>query len=162
MTPVAPCFEWPIYARSLTREPVKGAMLSSEPPISNEAFVHCLVFYPCLFLWCILKMFYYVSFQKRQYIYIKCINSIVLCNGGLHCHESSQELGKSKENPGPALNRKVSWLRSTFEMRTFHTLVVDSRLCTIGSMYGIFTYIWLIFMVNVVGKYIIHGSYGVD
>ena len=26
----------------------------------------------------------------------------------------------------------------------------------IGSMYGIFTYIWLIFMVNV-GKYTIHG-----
>ena len=26
------------------------------------------------------------------------------------------------------------------------------------SMYGIFTYIWLIFMVNV-GKYVIHGSY---
>ena len=30
----------------------------------------------------------------------------------------------------------------------------------IGSMYGIFTYIWLIFMVNV-GKYTIHGSYGI-
>jgi len=30
----------------------------------------------------------------------------------------------------------------------------------IGSMYGIFTYIWLICMVNV-GKYTIHGSYGV-
>ena len=29
----------------------------------------------------------------------------------------------------------------------------------IGSMYGIFTYIWLKFMVNV-GKYTIHGSYG--
>ena len=29
----------------------------------------------------------------------------------------------------------------------------------IGSMYGIFTYIWLIFMVNV-GEYTIHGSYG--
>ena len=29
----------------------------------------------------------------------------------------------------------------------------------IPSMYGIFTYIWLIFMVNV-GKYTIHGSYG--
>ena len=29
-----------------------------------------------------------------------------------------------------------------------------------GSMYGIFTYIWLIFMVNV-GKYTIHGSYGI-
>ena len=28
----------------------------------------------------------------------------------------------------------------------------------IGSMYGIFSYIWLIFMVNV-GKYTIHGSY---
>ena len=29
----------------------------------------------------------------------------------------------------------------------------------IGSMYCIFPYIWLIFMVNV-GKYAIHGSYG--
>ena len=29
----------------------------------------------------------------------------------------------------------------------------------IGSMYSVFTYIWLIFMVNV-GKYTIHGSYG--
>ena len=29
----------------------------------------------------------------------------------------------------------------------------------IGSMYGIFTYIWSIFMVNV-SKYTIHGSYG--
>ena len=29
----------------------------------------------------------------------------------------------------------------------------------IGSMYGIYTYIWLILMVNV-GKYTIHGSYG--
>ena len=28
-----------------------------------------------------------------------------------------------------------------------------------GSMYGIFTYIWLIFMINV-GEYTIHGSYG--
>ena len=32
----------------------------------------------------------------------------------------------------------------------------------IGSMYyGIFAYIWLMFMVNV-GKYTIHGSYGID
>ncbi len=31
----------------------------------------------------------------------------------------------------------------------------------IGSMYGIFTYIWLIFMVNV-GIYTIHGSYGLN
>ena len=30
----------------------------------------------------------------------------------------------------------------------------------IASMYGIYTYIWLIFMVNV-GKYTIHGSYGI-
>ena len=30
----------------------------------------------------------------------------------------------------------------------------------IGSMYGIFTYIWINFMVNV-GKYTIHGSYGI-
>ena len=30
----------------------------------------------------------------------------------------------------------------------------------IGSMYGIYTYIWLIFMVNV-AKYTIHGYYGI-
>ena len=30
----------------------------------------------------------------------------------------------------------------------------------IGSMYGVFSYIWLIFMVNV-GKFSIHGSYGI-
>ena len=30
----------------------------------------------------------------------------------------------------------------------------------IGSMYGLFTYMWLKFMVNV-GKYTIHGSYGI-
>ena len=30
----------------------------------------------------------------------------------------------------------------------------------IGSMYGIFTYIWIIYGVNV-GKYSIHGSYGI-
>ena len=30
----------------------------------------------------------------------------------------------------------------------------------IPSMYGIFTYIWWIFMVNV-GKYTIHGCYGI-
>ena len=39
-----------------------------------------------------------------------------------------------------------------FELRT-------SRPWPIGSIYGIFTYIWLIFMVNV-GKYTIHGWYG--
>ena len=33
------------------------------------------------------------------------------------------------------------------------------KLGPIGSMHGIFTYIWLKFMVNV-GKYAIHGSYG--
>ena len=37
--------------------------------------------------------------------------------------------------------------------------VVFCVLLPIGSMYGIFTYIWLIFMVNV-GIYTIHGSYG--
>ena len=34
-----------------------------------------------------------------------------------------------------------------------------SEIKPIGSMYAIFTYIWLIFMVNV-GEYAIHGSYG--
>ena len=40
-------------------------------------------------------------------------------------------------------------------------LLEQNGLVPIGSMYGIFTYIWLIFMVNV-GKYTIHGWYGVS
>ncbi len=74
MTIMVPCFEWPMYARSLTREPVKG-VISSESPISNEASFHCLVSYPFLSLLCILKMFHYVSFLKGNiYIYIYISN----------------------------------------------------------------------------------------
>ncbi len=36
----------------------------------------------------------------------------------------------------------------------------DWFILPIGSMYGIFTYIWLMFMVNA-GKYTIYGSYGI-
>lgn len=50
---------------------------------------------------------------ERYHISHKCIKFKCLVQGGLYwCHQSSQELGKSKENPGPALNRKVSWLPS--------------------------------------------------
>ena len=47
----------------------------------------------------------------------------------------------------------------------FHIVTPSAREHTanegnpIGSMYGIFAYIWLISVVNV-GKYTIHGSYG--
>ena len=41
-----------------------------------------------------------------------------------------------------------------------HQIMTDPQnSLPIGYMYGIFTYIWLMFMVNV-GKYTIHGSYG--
>ena len=46
----------------------------------------------------------------------------------------------------------LSWCRFQF---CRHCSSLNPR----GSMYGTFTYIWLIFMVNV-GKYTIHGSYG--
>ena len=39
------------------------------------------------------------------------------------------------------------------------TCGINKSILPIGSMYGIFTYIWFKFMVNV-GKYTIHGSYG--
>ena len=38
---------------------------------------------------------------------------------------------------------------------------IAQQLSPIGSMYGIYTYIWLIFMVNV-AKYTIHGYHGVS
>ena len=37
--------------------------------------------------------------------------------------------------------------------------MISPELLPIGSMHGVFSYIWLIFMVNV-GKYSIHGSHG--
>ena len=46
------------------------------------------------------------------------------------------------------------------QIQVTHTRVFDHFFIPIGSMYGIFTYIWLIFMVHV-GKYTIHGSYGI-
>ena len=43
------------------------------------------------------------------------------------------------------------------KLKTQHSQM--RRMYPIGSMYGIFTYIWFISMVNV-GKYTIHGSCG--
>ena len=43
--------------------------------------------------------------------------------------------------------------------RILYTVIAASCFFPIGSMDSIFTYIWLIFMVNV-SKYTIHGSYG--
>ena len=48
---------------------------------------------------------------------------------------------------------------SSYERNHNKILEVESTI-PIGSMYGIFTCIWLICMVNV-GKYSIHGSYGI-
>ena len=36
----------------------------------------------------------------------------------------------------------------------------NNKAIPLGSMYGVFCYIWLMFMVNV-GKYAIHGCYGI-
>ena len=56
--------------------------------------------------------------------------------------------------------------QAAFHSLPFHTMISFDISLTwivkslpIGSMYGIFTYIWLVFMVNV-GKYTIHGLYG--
>ena len=46
----------------------------------------------------------------------------------------------------------------SFPIELFHPF---QMLILIGSMYGIFTYIWLIFMVNVGIVYQSHGAYGI-
>ena len=57
---------------------------------------------------------------------------------------------------GP-LERSIHWGQIHHYQQT--SGCVHYILLPIPSMYGIFTYIWLIFMVNV-GKYTIHGFYG--
>ncbi len=53
-----------------------------------------------------------------------------------------------------------SWcLTSIYVRRSSERGMISLKSYPIGSMYGIFTYIWLISMVNV-GKYTIHGSLG--
>ena len=61
---------------------------------------------------------------------------------------------------GKKLLRKIKSASTRPALKFFwsHLLEITNPL-PIPSMYGIFTYIWLKFMVNV-GKYIIHGSYG--
>ena len=59
---------------------------------------------------------------------------------------------------GPIIQSVKHWNKG---MCLFILQFLEVSLCPIGSMYGIFTYIWLISMVNV-GKYTIHGSYGCD
>ena len=54
------------------------------------------------------------------------------------------------------LSKSFFWCAKHFENKNG---CFKHLLNPIGSMYDIFTYIWLIFMVNV-GIYTTHGSYG--
>ena len=76
------------------------------------------------------------------------------------CLEKARQLG-TRSNPF----KLKGMPHDEQKFRNGHLWIINkvpNNKCTslpIGSMYGIFTYIWLIFMVNV-GKYTIHGSYG--
>ena len=52
----------------------------------------------------------------------------------------------------------LSWLKDIFHDKKNDAVAGIIQL-PMGSMYGIFAYTWVIFMINV-GKYTIHGSYG--
>ena len=61
-----------------------------------------------------------------------------------------------------ARNSRSAWKinpKTQEKLRRFRWMGKKRGSYPIGSMYAIYTYIWLIFMVNV-GKYAIHGSYG--
>ena len=64
---------------------------------------------------------------------------------------------KSPSSPSPSRKSQVWWSLRSPEKPIWSFGETDKN--PIGSMYGIFTNIWLIFMVNV-GKYTIHGSSG--
>ena len=78
-----------------------------------------------------------------------------------------------KPSPGTATETKKlrppSFFNSESIMQQLTEAVPTKRTChekcskplPIRSMYGIFTYIWLMFMANI-GKYTIHGSYGLS
>ena len=55
--------------------------------------------------------------------------------------------------------KNVLWCRLALVQNVIERSYVIDEAWPIGSMYGIYTYIWLIFMVNV-AKYTIHGYYG--
>ena len=68
----------------------------------------------------------------------------------------------SADSSGTSLFSHLKWHFIIFILLQFLPTfwVSGSKRIPKGSMYGIFTYIWLIFMVNV-GKYTIHGSLGI-
>ena len=70
---------------------------------------------------------------------------------------SSFTIGKMK-NPGRSFAIRLPH-NPVFGLREFDSQNYGGHPIPIGSLYGIFTYIWLIFIVNV-GKYTIHGLFG--
>ena len=58
------------------------------------------------------------------------------------------------------LRRDSSWKCGEIAVWASFSLILYTYIIPICSMYGIFTYIWVIYGVNV-GKYSIHGAYGI-
>ena len=90
--------------------------------------------------------------------------SLNILNHRYRCVDSSLELPSSSVDSSPVSiiwrtppkigpRKKQKWWANILETKM-------NKVIPIGSMYGIFHYIWLIFMANV-GKYTIHGSYGI-
>ena len=77
---------------------------------------------------------------------------ILLLNGDLVPCRNAAPLPASQSSVAQNGSSLFLWNWSLFLFNEWDTY-------PIGSMYGIFTYIWFIFMVNV-AKYTIHGSYG--
>ena len=70
---------------------------------------------------------------------------------------------KLQQLPNCAIFFPTVWIKPIKVFRgnsKLKSIFQESSHIPIGSMYGIFTYIWLKFMINV-GKYTIHWSYGI-
>ena len=98
---------------------------------------------------CIYKYIYIYILKKYILYYIYLYHVPLPTSNGEHCC-----LRKKREE---------SWWNHIFKinMKPHHTLPKLQVMVPWGSMYDIFTYIWLTFMGNV-GKYTIHGSSGVN
>ena len=73
-------------------------------------------------------------------------------------HGNEQE-SETFSSTSPIKQMKLSWGGEWCPGRFLHPWIINDLIIPIGSMYGTFPYIWLMFMVNV-GKYTIHGFYG--
>ena len=116
-----------------------------------SGFFTCLFDFWVLFCWSFFKCKIALATLRKRWAIHNCLSWTFPAPNSQDIFEQSSCFWQTQR-----LSMIYLWYSSTFLIQRNSG---NYEINPIGSMYGIYTYIWLIFMVDV-GKYTIHGSYG--